>query len=66
MASRPSIDPLTNSNDDHLEIFSLIWLDKDAYSEKNNDIKQKLRSTINHLKTFEDVTECEQYIKQRQ
>src|SRR5690349_296639 len=65
MTSVPSVDSLTNGNDDHLEIFSLIWLDTNVHHEGNQDMQQKLRPIINHLKKFEDGEECKQYIKQR-
>ncbi|CAF1360084.1 unnamed protein product [Didymodactylos carnosus] len=44
-------------NPDHLE---LVWLD---YNE-NLDVEKKLRSFINCLKTFKDLTECERYIRE--
>ena len=65
MASLPSVDSLTNDNDDHLEIFSLIWLDTNVHHEGNQDTQQRLRPIINHLKKFQDGEECKQYIKQR-
>ncbi|CAF5086869.1 unnamed protein product, partial [Rotaria sp. Silwood1] len=57
MASLPSIDSLANAYDENLEIFSLIWLDENVHSEENQDKQQKLRSIINHLKTFQDGEE---------
>ena len=66
MASLLSIDPLTNDNDDNVEIFSLIWLDTNVHTEENQDMQQRLRPIINHLKKFQDGEECKQYIQQRQ
>ena len=51
-----------NTNDTHLELFSLIWLD--ASDREPRDEEQKLRSIINHVKKFQDVKQCEQYIEQ--
>ena len=66
MASLPSIDSLINDNDDNVEIFSLVWLDTNVHAEKNQHTQQRLRSIINHLKTFQDGEECKQYIEHRQ
>ncbi|CAF1551392.1 unnamed protein product, partial [Rotaria sp. Silwood1] len=57
MASLPSSDSLANAYDENLEIFSVIWLDKNVHSEENQDKQQRLRSIINHLKTFQDGEE---------
>ncbi|CAF3605247.1 unnamed protein product [Rotaria sp. Silwood1] len=57
MASLLSIDSLANAYDENLEIFSVIWLDKNVHSEENQDKQQRLRSIINHLKTFQDGEE---------
>jgi hypothetical protein len=49
---------------ENLEIFSLIWLDLSTNNiHENNDIQQQLRSIINFLKLFEDIDDCEQYIR---
>jgi hypothetical protein len=53
-----------NTDDKHLEIFSLIWLDTDVNVKETRNTEQKLRSTINHLKKFQDVEQCQQYIEQ--
>ncbi|CAF4575409.1 unnamed protein product, partial [Rotaria magnacalcarata] len=55
---------MTKCNEDNLDTFSLIWLDAEVSSEKNLNIQQQLRVTINHLKTFEDRDECLQYVQQ--
>ena len=50
--------------DNNLETFSLIWLDASVNnSQENLDAQQRLRSSINHLKTFEHQDDCEQYIR---
>jgi len=49
---------------ENLEIFSLIWLDLSINNiHENIDIQQQLRSIINYLKLFEDIDDCEQYIR---
>ena len=55
----------TNTDDKNLEIFSLIWLDENVNVKDTRDTEQKLRSIINHLKKFQDVKQCQQYIEQR-
>jgi hypothetical protein len=55
----------TNTDDKHLEIFCLIWLDVNLNVKETRDTEQKLRSIINHLKKFQDVKQCQQYIQQR-
>lgn len=53
------------TSDKHLEIFCLIWLDAITDPEEIDDTEQKLRSIINHIKRFQDVKECEEYIIKR-
>ena len=55
----------TNVDDDHLEIFCLIWLDRKMNIKDPRNTEQKLRSIINRLKKFQDVKQCQQYIEQR-
>jgi plasmid stabilization system protein ParE len=46
------------------EIFSLIWLDATVNSnEENLNVQQQLRTLIHHLKAFDNVNECLQYIR---
>jgi tetratricopeptide (TPR) repeat protein len=48
----------------NLETFSLIWLDaivNDSF--ENIETQQRLRTFINHLKTFQNGNECKQYIE---
>jgi hypothetical protein len=52
-------------DDTNLEIFSLIWLDQNVNIIDNKDTEQKFRSIINHLKKFQDVKQCQQFIEQR-
>jgi 2-phosphoglycerate kinase len=54
-----------NTDDRNLEIFSLIWLDENVNIKSSRDTEQKLRSIINHLKKFEDVRQCQEYIEER-
>jgi GTP-binding protein EngB required for normal cell division len=55
----------TNTDDKNLEIFSLIWLDENVNVKDIRDTEQKLRSIINHLKKFQDIKQCLQYIEKR-
>ncbi|CAF1613471.1 unnamed protein product [Rotaria magnacalcarata] len=52
------------SDDNHLEKFSLVWLGANADVQKNQEMKRKLRTTINHCKEFDDADECKNYIEQ--
>jgi hypothetical protein len=58
-------ESLPNNNDNHLEIFSLIWLNANEDIEDSQNTEQKLRPIINHFKRFQDVKECQQYIEQK-
>lgn len=58
-------EPLTNNDGDHLEIFSLIWLDTDDNIDDIQNTEQKLRAIINHFKRFQDANECQQYIEHK-
>ena len=53
------------SCDENLEIFSLIWLDEKVNDHDIQDREQKLRSTINYLKKFQDVQQCQEYIESK-
>lgn len=61
----PIDESQANDNDEHLELFSLIWLDGSANVKDVRDAQQKLRTVVNHLKKFQDAKECQQYIEQR-
>jgi hypothetical protein len=61
----PINESLTNDNDNHLEIFSLIWLDTNDDIEDIQNTEQKLRAIINHFKRFRNAKECQQYIEQK-
>ena len=55
---------VASDDDNNLETFALLWLDASVNSsEENRHAQQHLRSTINYLKTFEDVEQCQQYIQ---
>lgn len=42
----------------------LIWLDLSVNNSRENlDAQKRLRSLVNHLKTFEQIDQCEQYIQ---
>ncbi|CAF1236402.1 unnamed protein product, partial [Didymodactylos carnosus] len=65
-----SSSPSTEDGDDekNLEIFSLVWLDKDVNrTDDNLQIQEQLRETaINYLRTFDNIGTCEQWIRRRQ
>ena len=54
---------MTTEADENFETYSLLWLDA-AVNDSNQNLQaqKKLRQTINHLKTFEDVHLCMRYI----
>ncbi|CAF1404610.1 unnamed protein product [Adineta ricciae] len=59
-----STSNIAHSTDENLESLSLIWLDANVDNSRENiDIQNQLRSIVNYLKTFQDVTECENYIR---
>ena len=50
--------------DSNLESFVCLWLDQNVNSTQDNqDTLQELRQVINHLRTFNDTVECEQYVR---
>ncbi|CAF1551654.1 unnamed protein product [Adineta steineri] len=63
-AALPNDDFHTNTNDKSLEIFSLIWLDSNVNVKDTRETEVKLRSIINHIKKFQDIKQCQQYIEQ--
>jgi hypothetical protein len=49
----------------NLESFACLWLDQSVDSTQDNrDTQKELRHVINHLRTFDNSDECEQYIRQ--
>ncbi|CAF1356529.1 unnamed protein product [Adineta steineri] len=62
----PNDDFQTNTAEKSLEIFSLIWLDENVNVTDTRETEVKLRSIffINHIKKFQDVQRCQQYIEQ--
>lgn len=65
----PSDLPTNNSHktdgNNQLELFSLIWLDATGDAVENRNTQQKLRSIINHLERFQDLSKCQEYIEQK-
>ena len=60
--SKETTDRSAKSN---LESFACLWLDQNVHSTQDNrDTLQELRQVINHLRTFDNSDECEQYIRQ--
>ena len=52
-----------NMQGNNLETFALLWLDAEVNtSEENRQAQQQIRSIINHVLTFEDPSQCQQYI----
>lgn len=52
------------SGEDHLETFSLLWIKGELNKTgKIRNHEQKLRTIINHLKTFYSTDECYQYMQ---
>jgi hypothetical protein len=50
--------------DDNTHIYSILWLDAAAnIGEDNRHAQKQLRSIINHLKTFEDEHEFQEYMR---
>ncbi|CAF3457165.1 unnamed protein product [Rotaria sp. Silwood1] len=48
----------------NLESFTCLWLDQNVDSTQDNrDTQQELRKIINHLRTFDNSDQCEQYIR---
>lgn len=51
-------------NNTNLETFSLVWLDSSINNSKENlNTQRQLRTIINHLRTFDDSYNCENYIR---
>ncbi|CAF1383499.1 unnamed protein product [Adineta steineri] len=63
-ARLPNDDFYKNNDDKSLEIFSIIWLDANVDVKGARNTEVKLRSIINHIKKFQDVKQCQQYIEQ--
>ena len=58
-----SIKPITQENN-NLDAFPLVWLDNLVnISQENLDGQRLIRSSIDHLKTFENIDKCEEYIR---
>ncbi|CAF4079781.1 unnamed protein product, partial [Adineta steineri] len=67
MASASSSTDVSHNKSDemHLEIFCLLWLNASSSTKEGRDTEPKLRSIINHLKKFQDAAECQKYIQER-
>jgi hypothetical protein len=61
----PDDDVQTNTHDNNLEMFCLIWLDENINIKETRDIESNLRTIINHLKKFQNIQQCQHYIEQR-
>jgi hypothetical protein len=51
------------SRDTNFETYSLLWLDASINSEENLNAQEQLRFSINYLRTFDKLDECERYIR---
>lgn len=54
----------TKGDDNHLEIFTLIWLDSNINIQHDQHMQEKLRTVINRIKKFNNPHECKSYIEQ--
>ncbi|CAF5227100.1 unnamed protein product, partial [Rotaria magnacalcarata] len=66
-----SVKELTSSNSVdqsisyNFESFACLWLDQSINTTKDNlETQKELRQVINHLRTFDDMDKCEEYIRQ--
>lgn len=50
-------------NDSNYETYFLIWLDAAIYSEENVAARKTLQSSISYLQPFDQLDECEKYIR---
>jgi len=58
-----AIKPITQE-DNYQSPYPLVWLDSLVNtSEENLGGQKAIRSSIDHLKTFENVDKCEEYIR---
>ena len=57
---------LMSSNEENLELLSIVWLDKfgDA-TQENREIEEKLRSIINSVRVFDNCPSCLNYLQNR-
>ena len=54
----------SQSTDFNTESFASLWLDQNVNkTEDNLQTQQELRQLINHLRTFDNADQCEQYIR---
>ncbi|CAM4905379.1 unnamed protein product [Rotaria socialis] len=62
LTSSKSVDQSISSN---FESFACLWLDQSVNTTQDNlETQKELRQVINHLRTFDDMDKCEQYIRQ--
>ena len=48
---------------DDLETFLLCWLDAGINTDDNRETQKQLQSIINQLTTFDNISECQQFIE---
>jgi hypothetical protein len=58
-----AIKPITQEDNDR-PIYPLVWLDSSVNtSQENLDGQKSIQSSIDRLKTFDNVNKCEEYIR---
>ncbi len=63
-ASMATTIEYSSLTDNDLKAFSLVWLDTPVNdTHENVDAQQRLRTSTNYFKTFENNDECERYIR---
>lgn len=56
------VKPAENNN--NLETYCLVWLDPAVKDDKDYaDAQKKLRNSINYIKAFDNVEQCESYLQ---
>ena len=61
----PTDDFPTSDDNENLELFCLIWLDTNNKVEEARETEQQFRCISHHLKKFQDVKQCQQYIEEK-
>jgi hypothetical protein len=65
LSSIPTADKSASSQEyNNLETYSILWLDPLVTDAKEYiDAQQRLRASINYIRTFKNIDNCEQYIQ---
>jgi hypothetical protein len=64
-SSITTVDKITSSlGYNNLETYSILWLDSLVTDTREYvDAQQRLRTSINYIRTFKNIDDCEQYIQ---